>query len=187
MATANTKRNESKDYSDLYNTPVPALDALCEKVDFDKTLMYFEPCNGIGAISSYFKEKLGIDMITNELNDYAEADYKEDFLNPCNLAKECWDFDCIVSNPPYKKAKEFVIEGFKYATRQYQLLRINFLEGQVRKKELFDLKQLRRVFIFSYRISCSKGTTEEKQPNAVAYAWFEFDRDYEGNPEIEWL
>lgn len=189
MATPNTKRDVSKKYCDLYNTPKDALDALfkCPDVDIDLTKTFFEPCNGIGAISNYMKEHFDVKMITNELENHAPADYNEDFLNPCEFAAMSWDFDYIVSNAPYKLAQEFIQEGFKYAKEQYQLLRMAFLEGKKRKEELYSQKHLKTVYIFSYRISCSKGVEEEPQTNAVAYAWFHFDRDYEGDPKIVWL
>lgn len=187
MASANTKRNVSKDYSDLYSTPEEALRALTEVVKFDPSLTYFEPCNGIGGVSGYFKENLGITMDTNELHGHMPSDFQEDFLNPKWPVRDLWDYDVIVSNPPYKIAKEFILEGFKYAPIQFHLLRLNFIEGKTRKNELFSLGHLKRVYIFSYRISCPKGVEQEEQPKAVAYAWYEFDRDYVGNPEIIWL
>lgn len=187
MATANTKRNVSKDYSDLYSTPREALEALIEVRGFDPDDTYFEPCNGIGGVSEFFKESLGIRMDTNELHGHKESDFKEDFLNPHPEVSLSWDYDTIVSNPPYKIAKEFILEGFNYAKTQLLLLRLNFLEGKTRKDELFKLGHLKKVYIFSYRISCPKGVSMEPQGNAVAYAWFEFDRDYVGNPEIIWL
>ncbi len=187
MASPNTKRKVSKVYSDLYNTPVEALDALFERVRVDPDKLYFEPCAGKNIISDYMKEKFGVTMVTNELFNHGVSDYKEDYLNPNSLASEYWDFDTIITNPPYKLAQEFVQEGFKYAKTQYHLLRLSFLEGKRRKEELFSLMHLKKVYIFSYRISCSKGIEEEKQANAVSYCWLEFDRDYVGNPEIEWL
>lgn len=187
MATPNTKRKVSKTYSDLYSTPDIALDALCKVVEFDKDKTYFECCNGIGKVSSYFRDNLGINMITNELYNHAESDYTENFLKPNSLASESWRFDYIVSNPPYKIAQEFIQEGFKYAKLQYHLLRLSFLEGKTRKEELFSQQHLKRIFLFSYRISCTKGVEEEPQANAVAYCWLEFDRDYIGNPELIWL
>ena len=189
MATPNTKRDASKTYCDLYNTPREALDALfkCPDAYIELHKTFFEPCNGIGAISGYMQENFSIKMITNELEDHAPANYNEDFLNPCEFSSSSWDFDYIISNPPYKMAQQFVQQGFKYAREQYLLLRLNFLEGKKRKAELFDLKHLRTVYIFSYRISCSKGVDEEPQANSVSYAWYHFDRDYVGNPEIIWL
>jgi hypothetical protein len=187
MATANTKRNVSKDYSDLYSTPQEALKALCKVVEFNPSLTYFEPCNGIGGVSEFFKDTLRIPMVTNELHGHMDSDYKEDYLNPSEDVKELWGFDVIVSNPPYKIAKEFILEGFRYSKVQFHLLRLNFIEGKARKEELFSLGHLKRIYVFSYRISCPKGVDMEPQANAVAYAWYEFDRDYQGNPEIIWL
>lgn len=187
MASPNTKRDVTKSYSDLYTTPKEALDALCEVVQFDKGKTYFEPCKGIGSISDYMKEYHDITMVTNELFGYSESDFTEDYINPRKGVAKIWDYDVIITNPPYKLAQEFVQEGFKYAKVQYHLLRLSFLEGKRRKAELFSQKHLKRVFLFSYRISCAKGINEEKQANAVAYCWLEFDKDYIGNPELVWL
>lgn len=189
MATANTKRNVSKDYSDLFNTPTLALEALFnhEEFAFDKELSYFEPCNGKGAVSNFIKEHTGVQMVTNELFGYSKTDFTENYLSPKKKVANEWDYDMIISNPPFKIGAEFVQEGFKYAKEQYQLLRLNFLEGKSRSETLFSKKHLKRVFIFSYRVSCTKGMEEEDTANAVAYAWYHFDREYSGSPEILWI
>ena len=187
MASPNTERNTTLAYSDLYTSPKQAMEALCEVVHFDKDKTYFEPCSGIGSVSNYFKDNLDITMDTNELFGYSDTTFVEDFLAPRKNVCNKWDYDIIVTNPPYKLAQEFIQEGYKYAKVQYHLLRLNFLEGKKRKKELFSQKHLKRVFIFSYRISCAKGVMEIPQANAVAYCWMEFDRDYIGNPELVWL
>ena len=55
MASPNTKRDKSKEYSDLYNTPDIALDKLMDFADLNKYQNILEPCNGIGKISNYLK------------------------------------------------------------------------------------------------------------------------------------
>lgn len=188
MASPNTRRDVSKSYSDLYNTPVEALEALYDKVTLDLNKTYFEPCNGKGKISGWFTENFGTRMTTNELfSEHGSSDYNEDFLNPDDAVAKKWDFDYIVTNPPFKIASEFVQEGFKYAKEQYHFLRLNFLEGQKRQDELFCKSHLKNVYIFTKRVSCSKGVEEEPQANAVCYAWYHFDRDYEGSPTLHWI
>ncbi len=190
LATPNTKRDVSKSYSDLYNTPETAIAALWEYVDYKhdvNTQTFFEPANGMGKISKYL-ENHGIFMDTNELfSEHGASDFNENFLSP-NPEVSCkWDYDVIIANPPYKLASEFVLEGFKYAKEQYHLLRINFLEGGKRYDELFTLGHLKNVYVFTKRISCSKGVDEEPQANAVCYAWYHFDRDYDGFPQLHWV
>ena len=189
MASPNTKRDVSKDYSDLYNTSRQALDGLFNHPDFefDKNKTYFEPCNGKGAVSNYVKEVTNVKMVTNELYGYSKTNFTENFLSPKKKVAKGWNYDIIISNPPFKIGMEFVEQGFNFAKEQYQLLRLNFLEGKTRKEKLFSQKHLKRVFIFSYRISCSKGVEEEPSANAVAYAWYHFDKDYQGDPTIHWI
>lgn len=69
MASTNTKRDKSKDYSDLYSTPEVALDKLFEVVNFSKDKKYFEPCAGIGIVSEYLRKK-GLHVVTNELFEH---------------------------------------------------------------------------------------------------------------------
>ena len=189
MATANTKRKVSKSYSDLYNTPDIAIDALWKIISHkvSPNVTFFEPCNGKGKISAKMKS-YGIDMMTNELfSEHGYSHFNEDYLNPNKDVAKKWNYDIIISNPPFKVAAEFVLEGFKYSKEQYHLLRINFLEGKDRYKSLLSKKHLKNVYIFTYRVSCTKGVTEEPQPNAVCYAWYRFDRDYVGQPQLHWI
>ena len=191
MASPNSHRLEPDSSSDLYNTPVEALDALYKHVPeaFNSDNAYLEPCNGLGKISDYLKSK-GLDVVTNELYDYGiKTDYQEDFLNPSVYAEDDWfsAFDTIISNPPYNKAVDFVLKGFEVADEQYLLLRSTFLEGKARYKKLMSLGKLEKVYMFTYRISCSKGVNEEPSPNSVCYSWFKFNKNYNGLPTLEWL
>lgn len=96
----------------------------------------------------------------------------------------------IITNPPYKYAKEFVehalsisISGVKVA----MFLKLTFLEGKARRN-LFEKYPPKTVHVFSNRIKCAKnGNFEETGSSAVAYAWFIWEKGFKGKPTIEWI
>lgn len=100
-----------------------------------------------------------------------------------------WDGD-ILTNPPYKYAKEFCehsLEILRPGSRAYMFLKLQFLEGKARR-ELFETKQLKTVYVSSSRILCAKnGDFDLVQSSAVAYAWYEFEKDYNKDPVIKWI
>lgn len=66
-------------------------------------------------------------------------------------------------------------------------LKVQFLESQ-RRRKLFDRKELKTVYVFSKRISCVKNGDFRTPCNSViAYAWYEFEKGYNGQPTIEWI
>jgi len=80
MASPNSKRDKSKEYCDLYNTPISALDKLFKHIDIDKSATILEPCAGKGVISEYLRNR-GFSVGTNELFDHGyNTDWNEDFL-----------------------------------------------------------------------------------------------------------
>ena len=114
---------------------------------------------------------------------YKDAETGINFLN----FNEKWSGD-IVTNPPFKLAQEFIehaLDIVETRSRVYMFLKIQYLEGKQRK-QLFDKKQLKTVYVFSERISCSK-ECDFSDRSAVAYAWFEFEKDWDGEPTIKWL
>lgn len=186
MASPNTVRTTSKQYSDLYNTPEAALDRLFKKVDITSDKIIFEPCAGKGKIAEYLTTRFSCKVITNELEDHGyETNYRHDFLEQEMFLSE--NVDCIITNPPYKIAKEFILKGFEYCNEQYHFLRLSFLESKNRYEDLFKLGHLKTVYILTSRVSCSKGVEEEPQANAVAYVWLHFDKDFNGLPTIDWI
>lgn len=194
MATANTKRDEKKNSADLYSTPKEALDAIKELLIRDVHTQYkdevyiLEPCAGVGAISDWLIDNMvnfNVSLHDNELHNYGyKAVYREDFLADVNVIGE---YDIIVTNPPYNKAVDFVLKGFEHAPVQWHFLRLSFLEGQERYEKLMSLGKLTDVYIFTYRVSCTKGVDREPSANSVCYAWYRFDRNYNGLPTLHWL
>lgn len=101
---------------------------------------------------------------------------------------ETWEGD-IVTNPPYSKALEFVnhsLEILKEGNSAYMFLRLQFLEGKARR-QLYKTGQLKTLFVSSSRLSCAKNGDFENTTNAVAYAWFEFEKGYKGDAVIKWI
>ena len=195
MASPNTKRDEKKSSNDLYVTPVEALDAIWEpiRLDFMNLSNYrqsevniLEPCAGMLDISDYIEQRHDFRVYSNELYPIGcyQYDFHEDFLGDNAIGT---NFDIIVTNPPYNKAVEFVLKGFEHAPIQWHFLRLSFLEGQERYNKLLSLGKMTDVYIFTYRVSCPKGVDREPSANSVCYAWYRFDRNYNGQPKIHWL
>ena len=98
----------------------------------------------------------------------------------------------IITNPPYKYAKEFVkhaldisVEGTKIA----MFLKLTFLESQSRK-ELFREHPFKTLYVSSARMQCAKnGEFEKYKKNgtAVAYGWYVWVKGFKGKPVIEWI
>ncbi len=69
----------------------------------------------------------------------------------------------------------------------WMFLKLQFLEGKGRKV-LFDRMELKTVYVSRSRIICAKnGNFESVTSSAVAYAWFQFQKGYKGNPVIRWI
>lgn len=99
----------------------------------------------------------------------------------------------IITNPPYKYAKEFVehaLDLIPEGNKVFMFLKLQFLEGKSRRK-LFDKNQLKTVYVSSSRILCARNgdfeTVKKGGGSAVAYAWFEFEKGYNSEPIIKWI
>lgn len=106
--------------------------------------------------------------------------------------KTRWDGD-IITNPPYKYAKEFVekaLNTIPIGNKVAMLLKLLFLEGKARK-ELFRKYPPKYIYVFSGRIMCAKNGEFEKMKagggSAIAYAWFIWEKGYDGKPTLDWI
>lgn len=102
---------------------------------------------------------------------------------------ETFDGD-IITNPPYKYSQQFVEHALELIPEQkkiFMFLKLTFLEGKSRR-QLFETKQLKTVYVSSSRIKCApNGDFEKVTSSAVAYAWFEFQKGYNADPKIVWI
>lgn len=110
----------------------------------------------------------------------------EDFL----LSIEPYHNGDIVTNPPYKYAKEFVEKALKLVdVGRYvcMFLKVLFLESRSRK-ELFIKFPPKVIYISSSRINCAKnGDFNTYTSSAIAYAWYIWQKGYNGESIVKWI
>lgn len=105
---------------------------------------------------------------------------------------ETFDGD-IITNPPYKYAKEFVekaMDTIPVGNKVAMFLKLQFLEGKARR-ELFKKYPPKTIYISSSRINCCKNgdfsESQRKNNSAVAYAWYIWEKGFTGAPTIKWF
>lgn len=85
-----------------------------------------------------------------------------------------------------EKALQIIPQGNKVA----MFLKIQFLEGKGRKK-LFLAQPPKTVYVSSSRLLCAKNAEFEKMiaggGSAVAYAWYVWEKGFNGNTELKWF
>ena len=142
---------------------------------------------GAGHLSKRLEE-LGHNVLSTDLINRGYGIGGVDFL----LCDKAWGGD-ILTNPPYKYATEFTLHALDLihpGSKVFMFLKLTFLESSKRRR-LFDTKQLTTVYVFSKRILCAKNGNFQQMiadgGSAVAYAWFEFEKGYCGDPIIKWV
>ena len=146
----------------------------------------WEPSCGAGHLSKRLEER-GYKVYSTDLVDRGYGRGGCDFLS---LDKEnVWN-GTILTNPPYKFAKEFIEQALRLVTpgnKVFMFLKLQFLESKKRRK-LFDTKQLKTLYVSSCRIICAMNGEFDKYPSsAIAYGWYEFEKGYHGDPIIKWI
>lgn len=168
---------------DFYATEPKAVVELLKKEDFHSDIL--EPCCGKGHISSVLEEH-GYRVTSTDIIDRGY----ENFAGVCNVF-DMGKTDCdIISNPPYKDALKFTkhfLSMLEDGRKLALFLKIQFLEGKVRK-EFFRDNPPKRIYVASGRLQCAKNGEFDKYPSsAVCYAWFVWEKGYQGLPTIDWI
>lgn len=173
---ASNHTDEEREENDYYATSPIAIDKLL-KVETPNHNIW-ECAAGEGHLSNRLKE-LGFNVFSSDVIERSfKLDAVIDFLNFSGGARFSGD---ILTNPPYKFAKEFVIhslKNIKYGNKIYMFLKLTFLEGKARYNEIFSKFPPKRIYVFVDRLMCAKNGEFDKYNNhgiahgAVAYAWF---------------
>jgi len=185
---ASNHTEEEREINDYYATEPRALEILLEQEEFDHYI--WECACGGGHLSQVLLDK-GFNVRSSDIVDRGFPNTEIiDFLK---VSKEDIKHEYprdIITNPPYKYAKEFVEHALDISMASVKVamfLKLTFLEGQARKK-LFEQYPPARVYVFSGRVKCAKnGDFEGMGSSAVAYAWFVWVKDFKGSPVIRWV
>lgn len=166
---------------DLYETPECAISALLSAEALPRQI--WEPACGPGAIVRVLRNA-GHSVIATDLVDYGldNSGSGIDFLMERTLPD---GVGAIVTNPPYKLANEFVAHALDLCPRVIMLLRLAFLESE-RRRPILDTGHLARVYVFRNRLPMMHrdGWEGKRAGNAVAFAWYSWDRNHSGPTEL---
>lgn len=170
---------------DYYATEPKAIFKLCEVEKFTHTV--WECACGAG----HMVKALIDNGYTVKASDIVDRGCPNSFIKnffECGFS----EYD-IITNPPYKYAKEFVehaLEIVNDGRKVAMFLKITFLEGKARQK-LFKKFTPKTVYVFSERVLCAKNGEFYKLKNsggsAVAYAWFIWVKGYKGKTTVGWI
>lgn len=183
---ASNHTEKVREVNDFYATDPIAIDALLRGgVILNHKI--WECAAGQGHLSKRLME-YGYEVRSTDLIDRGYGEGGIDFLS----TTETWDGD-ILTNPPYKYAKEFVehaMELIPDGRKVFMFLKLQFLEGKGRAT-LFEKYPPKTVYVSRSRILCAKnGLFDEMRAaggSAVAYAWYEFQKGYKGVSVIKWI
>ena len=94
----------------------------------------------------------------------------------------------IITNPPYVKGGEFVLKALELAKNKVAMFfKIQFVEGQRRYEELYMNNPPSKIMPFVKRINCYRNNDQTNYSSAVCYAWYVWDKSYEGDTIIQWI
>ena len=160
-----------------------------------------EPCVGNGNIADtvkkFYKNETDITGV-----DIVDRGYPNTIVHDYLTWETDEKFDCIITNPPYSLAGEFVEKSMELLNEGYDedglpksqlimFLKIQFLEG-AKRKELFEKYPPKYIYVFANRMPTWKNG-EPRDPNGkrwattMCHAWFVWEKGSTTEPIIRWL
>lgn len=178
--------------NDFYATPEVAVRAILDKEKLLGSIL--EPAAGQGHISKVLKEYypyseiVSTDLVERDCKFGIDVESNIDFLT-YNFNRK---FDNVITNPPFKIAKEFIERALELSNDKVVMFaKIQLLEGQDRRK-MWEDTPLKKVYVFSKRVNPMRNGSEVDEKgkpwsSTMCFAWFVWERNYEGEPVVEWL
>lgn len=134
---ASNHTDKERESNDFYATDPIAIDKLIAAWKILPFHRIWECACGTGCLSERLK-RFGYDVISSDIVDRGYGEVK-DFLHEAKMPDDC---QCILTNPPYKYASEFIkhsLELLPDGGLCIMFLKTTFLEGQKRFDEIFSV------------------------------------------------
>lgn len=172
-----------REENDFYATDPKAVHYLLRHELFAENI--WEPACGNGNMSKVLKE-YGYNVFSTDLIDRGYCDLQMDFLeNDMTFEGD------IITNPPFKYATEFILkalEAVPIGGKVAMFLKINYLSGKRRYKEIYSKFPPSRVYVFTGRVACSKNDNPAGYKNqAMDYCWMIWEKGMIGCTDLRWI
>jgi len=166
---------------DFYATDPIALEKLLKVEQFNNV---WECACGEGNLSEVLKKH----NIHGKSSDIFKRNYDHEVIDFLAYDGK-WNGD-IITNPPYKKATEFVykaIEVIPEGNRVAMLFPQRYLSSK-KRYILFTTHPPLRVYAFSGRVSCAMNNDFRTHSNsAIDYMWMIWEKGYTGETILKWI
>lgn len=180
---------ESREDNDYYATDPRALKLFLDKFYEDGERLadkVWECACGEGHLVNVLK-RYGYEVFCSDIIDRGCEGAK--IMN--FLTAGCKWYGDILTNPPYKHAKEFVLEALDSIDNGHKViffLKCQFLEGQDRFKNIFKDYPPKYVYVHSARQNCAKNGEFDKYTSAtLCYCWFVWQKGFKGETILRWI
>ena len=183
---ASNHSDTDRQNEDFYATSPDTLDLLTRKYQIPHVVM--EPACGEGHLSRWLTDH-GHKVYSYDIVDRGYGQ-QQNFFEMLTAPDDC---QCILTNPPYKYATEFVLHALELLPEGGQVvmfLKTTFLETERRYNEIFRITPPSKVYQFIRRALCAKNgdfAEARKQGSAVSYAWFVWEKGFKGQTTIDWI
>ena len=170
----------------------------------DPYFYFWKPAAGNGNLSDWLRQN-GYKVVASDLKDRGGNGVLSnlDFLKTKNIKWQTADMllrtgssevipFVIITNPPYSLATEFIEHALNILPDgglYIALMNITYLAGQKRYQCVYSKGSLREIYVFSKRIECWKNgeRPKDKCGSIANYAWYVFQKGYNGQPTLYWL
>ena len=195
IAGMSTERDRVDD--DYYVTPPSATKVFLESFGLNDCKTILEPACEEGHISKEIEKhftSLGYSVGTEveiDSTDLVDRGYGKGDIDFLDL-HEKFKYDCIITNPPFKLAKEFIQKALSLSNKYVIMFaKIQLLEG-IGRKELFEKSPPKYIYVFRNRINPLRNGNpldEKGKPwaSTMCFAWFVWEIGFTGEPTIRWL
>jgi hypothetical protein len=180
QSIAGTNNDGGRPELDFYPTPERGTLALLKVESFHGDI--WEPACGDGSMSKVI-ERSGYKVISTDISPRGYGDQLDFFMTEELLAPN------IVTNPPFIYSQKFTERALSLGCEKIAMLnKLSFLEG-VKRSKWMKTTPLKNVWVFSKRLKMTRNGDEEriKGGGMIAFAWFVWERDYIGRPQIGWI
>lgn len=181
--------NRERVKEDYYATPKEATESLLNSFNLSNCETFYEPACGEGHISEVLKKFYPNKHIrSTDLINRGYGVGNIDFLK-LNLEQK---WDCIITNPPFKFAQEFIEKGLQLSNKYVIMFaKIQLLESDTRRK-LFDKFPPKYIYVFTDRVNPWRNGSPvdengKKWSSTMCFAWFIWEIGFDGEPKIRWL